>query len=240
MARLIFCYPDRVPRHYSEQGLSEDVAFEWERVVNALWRLPMRELDGRPAPRVVRLAADAAGAWAEWCRAHYAEQESAEFRGSLEGPWGKLEAYAGRLALVLHLMALASDPMRPETEEIPDLTRRTIEAAFRLVAYFKSHAVRVYAAIGGKNDDGGDDVQSLTRWIRRNSLAEFSESDITRNIRRFRDDRAAMADALVWMVTHNVIRRREAPEGTAGPGRKHTAVYDVNPRLLRAPQNCQN
>ena len=44
--------------------------------------------------------------------AHHAEQEADDFPDALEGPWGKLEAYAARLALILHLMDLASDPTR--------------------------------------------------------------------------------------------------------------------------------
>jgi hypothetical protein len=180
---------------------------------------------------------EAARAWSAWCQAHYAEQEADDFPDSLEGTWGKLEAYAARLALILHLMILASDPTRPAPDDPPELPMRTIEAAFRLVVYFKAHALRVYAAIAGKCDDGGDDVRTLVRWIRRNDLVEFSERDITRNLRRFRDDPAALTDALGWMTAHNIIRPREEPKATVRPGRKHTAIHDVNPRLKRAPQN---
>jgi hypothetical protein len=237
IARLLFAYPDRLARRYSEPGIPDDVAGEWERVVEALWSREMRDLGGKPAPRVVTMSPEAARAWLAWCQAHYAEQEADDFPESLEGPWGKLEAYAGRLALNLHLMVLASDPTRPAPNDPPDLPKRTIEAAFQLVAYFKAHALRVYAAIGGKCDDGGDDVRTLVRWIRRNDLAEFSERDITRTIRRFRDDPAALIDALSWMTRHNVIRPREEPKAPGKPGRKHTAIYEVNPRLKRAPQN---
>jgi hypothetical protein len=237
IARLLFAYPGRLARRYSEQGTPDDVAAEWERVVRALWARKMRELDGKPAPRVVKMTPEAAREWSAWCQAHYAEQEADDFPDSLEGPWGKLEAYAARLALILHLMVLASDPTRPAPDDPPALPMRTIEAAFRLVAYFKAHALRVHAAIGGKCDDGGDDVRALVRWIRRNDLAEFSERGITRNLRRFRDDPAALIDALEWMTTHNLIRPQEEPKATARPGRKHTAIYDVNPRLKRAPQN---
>ncbi len=239
IARLLFTYPDRVPRRYAEDGVPDDVADEWERVATALWSLDLRELDGKPAPRVVNMNPEAAAEWRAWCQAHYAEQEADEFRDSLEGPWGKREAYAGRLALILHLMNLMSDPTRPSSADLPELPKRTIEAAFRRVTYFKTQALRVYAAMGGKCDRGGDDVQSLVRWIRRNNLAEFAERDITRNLRRFRDDPAALEDALEWMANHNVIRPRERPEASPKGGRPHSAVYDVNPQLNGAPQNRQ-
>ncbi len=178
-----------------------------------------------------------------WCQAHYAEQEADDFPDSLEGPWGKLEAYAARLALILHLMTLASDPTRPAPDDLPELPKRTIEAAFRLVAYFKAHALRVYAAMGGKADDGGDDVRSLVRWIRRNGRTEFAERDITQNMRRFRDDPAALAAALGWMADRNIIRPQEKPAAGPKGGRPHSTVYDVSPRLkstakpLKTPEN---
>ncbi len=237
IARLLFAYPDRVTRRYAEDGVPDDVAAEWSGWQRRSGRSTMREVDGKPAPRVVRMDHEAAVEWRAWCQAHYAEQEADEFRDSLEGPWGKLEAYAGRLALILHLMTLMSDPTRPSSDDLPELPKRTIEAAFRLVAYFKAHALRVYAAMGGKCDRGGDDVQSLVRWIRRNNLAEFAEREITRNMRRFRDDPAALEDALGWMANHNIIRPRERPEASPKGGRPHSAVYDVNPQLNGAPQN---
>ncbi len=239
IARLLFAYPERVTRHYAEDGVPDDVATEWERVATALWSLEMREVGGKPTPRVVKMDHEAGEQWRAWCQAHYAEQEADDFRDSLEGPWGKLEAYAGRLALILHLMTLMSDPTRSLSDDPPDLPKRTIETAFRLVAYFKAHALRVYAAMGGKSDSGGDDVRSLVRWIRRNNLAEFAERDITRNMRRFRDDPAALEDALGWMACHNIVRPRERPEASPKGGRPHSAVYDVNPQLNRAPQKPQ-
>jgi hypothetical protein len=239
IARLLFAYPDRVKRRYADEGIPDDVANDWERVARGLWSLGMREVDGKPAPRVVRMDHEAEEEWRAWCQAHYAEQEADDFRDSLEGPWGKLEAYAARLALIHHLMNLMSDPTRPVSDDLPDLPKRILEDAFRLVAYFKSHALRVYAAMGRKADDGGDDVRSLVRWIRRNDLAEFAQRDITRNMRRFRYDPAATDDALDWMVSHNIIRPRQKQEAGPKGGRPHSAVYDVNPQLKGAPQKPQ-
>ena len=195
MARLLFSYPEPPGASYSEQGIPDDVAAEWERVALALWHRDMRVVDGKPTPWVVKMTPNAARAWFAWCQAHYAEQEADGFPDSLEGPWGKLEAYAARLGLTVHLMTLASDPTRP-ADDLPELPMRIIEAAFRLAEYFKAHARRVYAAIGGKGDDGGENVRALIRWIVRSDLAEFCDRDIGRNFDRFKDDPVALADAL--------------------------------------------
>ncbi len=234
MARLLFAFPDRQAKQYSEQGIPVDVADDWEHVALRLWRLEMRVVVGKPAPRVVKMTPEAARLWSAWCQAHYAEQEADDFPDSLEGPWGKLEAYAARLALILHLLDLASDPTRP-LDDLPELPERTIEAAFRLVAYFKAHARRVYAAIGRKCADGGEDVRALVRWIVRNDLADFSERDIARNFDRFKEDPATLTTALLWMASRNIIRPRE-PDATPKPGRKPSPHFDVNPTLRESPR----
>jgi hypothetical protein len=239
LARLLFAYPDRVQRRrYSEQGIPDDVAADWKHLILALWNRHMRDVDGKSVPHIVHMTPDAAAAWAAWCQAHYDEQETDDFPDHLEGPWGKLEAYAARLALVLHLLHLASDPTRRAPDDSPDLPKWIIADAARLVAYFKSHARRVHAAIGGKCADGGDDVRALVRWIFRNGLTEFSERDISRNFNRFKDDPGALADALGWMTSHNLVRPRQEHAATSKPGRKRSPCYEVNRALKSSPRFC--
>ena len=238
MARLLFAYPDPETHRYSDRGIPDAVAGEWERMARSLWDRATREKDGRAVPHVVKWNPKAAVAWAEWCNAHRAEQDADDFPDALEGPWGKLEAYAARLALVLHLMDLASDTTRNAPAEPPDLPRRIIDDAARLVAYFKTHARRVHAAIDGKLIDGGQNVRALVRWILRNELTGFSTRDIDRNFHRFRDDPATLSDALGWMTSHNLIRPRPDPEAPnpGKPGRKRALAFDVNPLLRTAPR----
>jgi hypothetical protein len=238
LARDLFCFPDRKIRRYSGEGISDDVAREWDRVCQSLWARYMRELNGRMVPHVVKKSPAAETAWVDWVNAHRAEQDADDFPEMMEGPWGKLEAYAGRLALNLHLMHLVSDPDRKPSEDLPELARRIIDDAAKLIVYHKSHATRVYAAIGGKVVSGGDDVRALVRWILRGELAEFSTRDIGMNFHRFRDDPADLDDALGWMTRHNLIRPRSDPEASRSgkPGRKRAQSYEVNPLLRTAPR----
>ncbi len=129
IARLLFAYPGRVARRYSERGIPDDVAAEWDRLASELWLRGMRELGGKLSPRVVTMTPQAFREWVGWCQTHYAEQDADDFLDSLEGPWGKLEAYTARLALIMHLMNLASDPTRPAADDPPELPKRTLEAA---------------------------------------------------------------------------------------------------------------
>jgi hypothetical protein len=211
------------------------VAEEWRNLAVRLWGRSMRDLEGEPAPHVVKMTLEARRAWAGWCQVHRDEQEADDFPDSLEGAWGKLEAYAARLALILHLMDLAADPTGPVDAEPPELPRRIIEGSARLVAYFKSHARRIRTATGGKADNGDENVRALLGWIGRNELAEFSERDIGKNFDRFKDDPAVLADSLEWMATRNLIRRRPGPDARK-PGRKLSPTYEANPALRKSPR----
>ena len=238
-ARLLFAYPERVARPYSEEGIPDEIAAGWREVARSLWARQMLGPGGGPEPHVVEMDPEARREWAGRCQDHRAEQESPDFPGSLEGPWGKLEAYAARLALILHLMDLAADPTAPRGTPPPELPRRIIRDAWRLVAYFKGHARRAYASMGGRAGAGSEDVRALLGWIGRNRLADFTTRDAKRNLGRFKDDDAAFADATDWLIGRNVIRRR--PEPQAGkPGRRPSPAYDVNPAYLNSPRNRQN
>jgi hypothetical protein len=234
--RLLFAFPERIPRCYSDEGIAEAVAENWDKLVQALWNVEPIDDEGKLIPRVVRLTTDASCEWSAWCQAHYVEQEQDGFPDSLAGPWGKLEAYVGRLALILHLMHLAADPTTPPPNELPALPVEIITDAARLVAYFKAHARRVYAAMARKSLAGGDDVKALIRWILRNDLERFSTRDIQRNFDRFQDDEAAVVDTLGWMMSHNLIRPHVENVAAGKPGRKRSPAYDVNPALRKSPR----
>ncbi|WP_169979481.1 DUF3987 domain-containing protein [Tautonia rosea] len=238
LARLLFAFPDPVPRRrYSERGIPEDVATDWANLIRSLWAREMRSVNGRDQAHVVGMTPEARKAWVALMNAHLAEHEADDFDDALEGCWGKLEAYAGRLALILHLTDLSSDPTRPAPADPPDLPEAVIDAAADLLVYFKSHARRTYAAMGGKAEQGGSDVRAIVRWVLRNDLARFSTRDIDRNIPRFHDNDAALADALDWLVRHNIIRPCSLPEGEQHRrGRKPGPAFDVNPAIHASPR----
>jgi hypothetical protein len=218
LGRVLFSYPGRVPRRYSEEGVPRAVAGAWQALVEALWALPMPGRDDKPTPRVVRLDPDAKRAWAAWCQAHYDEQAADDFPESLEAPWGKLEGYLPRLALILHLMHLAAVPVRSSADDLPALPRGVIDDAARLVGYFKSHARRVYAEMGGMAD-GGEAVRALVKWVRRGRRERFSERDVTHGVPRFRDDPTTLEAALKWMVDRHMIRPCPGPDPGSAPDR---------------------
>jgi hypothetical protein len=82
------------------------------------------------------------------------------FPASLKGVYGKLEAYIGRLCLVL-AMARAVEEKAPEQVE-----PRDVVAAVALIDYFKQMARRVYAAVRNANPFDGL-AEDLARFLER-------------------------------------------------------------------------
>ena len=195
-ARLLIAYPDRKKAVYSEEGIPDDVRKDFAALLERLHARPMMESEGKPIPHVVRIAHDAREMRVEWHNLHHEEIESPDFLAGLDGAWGKFEAYVYRLALILHLLDLASDPTAAIEGDLPDLPAVTLGKTFRLVGYFKSHARRVHVGIDGRTAHGGEDVQALLWWIIRNRKNQFSVRDIGNNFDRFKDAHANLEDAL--------------------------------------------
>ena len=147
------------------------------RMALALWRRTMRDAGRQAVPHVVTMTPEAAREWSAWCQAHYAEQEADDFPDSLEGPWGKLEAYAARLALILHLMHLASDPTRPapgtSRPTCPAGSSRTRPASWPTSRPMPGASMPRWA---GRPTTAGTTFAPLVRWILRNELESDSPS----------------------------------------------------------------
>uniref|UniRef100_UPI0013E9CEDE DUF3987 domain-containing protein n=1 Tax=Paludisphaera soli TaxID=2712865 RepID=UPI0013E9CEDE len=226
--RFLFCCPDPfdLPEEEDEDGVSEAASAYWSAMVRRLWDRPM---DGEN-PHVARLTPDARKARKRLRKAHAREVNDPGFNPSLEAAWGKLSAYADRLALVLALIEHAGDPTA-DPLAVPDIAERHVENAWRLAAYFKSHARRVHA---GSDPTGAGphaaEVNAIVEWLRDGRRETFTERDV----RRARP--WITAESLVKALTHlaktNAIRAQEPPQSPAGPGRPSSPAYSVNPDLL--------
>ena len=59
VSRLLFAFPERLARTYSEEGIPPSTAAGWEALALTLWDRPMRYPDGKPVPHVVKMTSDA-------------------------------------------------------------------------------------------------------------------------------------------------------------------------------------
>ena len=237
--RFLMVYPDPRPvPEWSEVGLPPETAGDWAEVIMRLWQRPMRIHEGKPAPVVAHLNPAGKAAWKAGYNAHVREVNADDFPTSLRGPWGKFREYAGRLALILALLRHAADPTA-DPVEVPDVGGRDVADAWRLVVCFKGHTLRVAEAMR-RREGLGEDARGILRWVKRNGLELFPQSDLTRNFPRFRDEPESLEAALKKLSEANVIRPRpERPSPPGKRGRKPHPSFHVNP-ALHASENCDN
>jgi hypothetical protein len=175
--RILFAYPRPVTgRRWDWEGIRPETRKLWGDAVEALYGLEMdRDEFGDPVPRVLELAPEACRAWEVWYNGHLAETEAPGFPDQLVGPWSKLVAYAVRLALIVHLLRTACG------EPLPDeVDADSLERAFRLVAYFTSHARAVYDHLQRPTRKQGR-LQKALAWIRAHDKSELQPIDLARS-----------------------------------------------------------
>jgi hypothetical protein len=236
--RFLLVYPDPRPvAGWSERGVAEETADEWAALVARLWARPMNAKDGRSVPHVLQFTPEAKALWRVRYDAHAAEMNALDFPPSLRGPWGKLREYAGRLTLTLACMEHAADPTA-DPAEVPTVDSRIVRNAWRLVAYFKTHTIRVHAAITqGTGVGGGDVVQAIVGWLREGLRSSFTVRDLKQARRWIHDDE--LDKALSYLGRRNAIRPRGGAEESSKRGRPASPIYDVHPALLGS-QNTRN
>ncbi len=142
--RILFAYPDPAPRPYwTETGIPEEETAEWAGIVRRLRERSMTASDGRYHPQVVGFTPDARSAWVAWYNSHADEVNDPNYDRADLAIEGKLCDFAGRFALILHLLDLASDPTRGEVGPIASVPQVAVEGAVALWDYFRATHRRV-------------------------------------------------------------------------------------------------
>jgi hypothetical protein len=132
--RILFSFPDPVRLRWTESTVGDGAL---EGYIDLYQRLAALQPQLDDQPLIVRFTPSGRSAFAGWAQRHYRELD--EVSDILRGPWAKLEAYAARLALILHELRFVSG--QAASEDVDDVS---VGSAAQLVSYFKSHAVRVY------------------------------------------------------------------------------------------------
>lgn len=141
LARLLLSYPPRQPKRWTEAEMDFDLKDQIGAVFDALYELPADTDDyGDSTPRYVDLLPAAKQAWIDFVNEHGEEQIS--LIGDEAAAWSKLEGYAARFSLVLHLVRVAAnDPTLIDPERIDEMS---IKAGVRLSRWFAAEALRIY------------------------------------------------------------------------------------------------
>lgn len=185
-ARFLLAYPQRTQRKFTFDAVRPDDRGAVRKVFAELLVL---QCSAHPEPLPVRLGREAKEAWLGWIEAHNREISSIPDSSTCLPAWAKMESQALRLMLIIHMVRQAESGLASQ-----EVDARTVEMAAKLIQYFKSHSLRVYAkAVGvsaglGRNGSrSGQTVapradeaveERVINWIRRRGNRGVQPRDI--------------------------------------------------------------
>lgn len=210
-ARLLLTCPPRKPKRWTEADVDPNAEAELARLVDRLYDLQPRVDDddeGDPRPVILGLTPGAKAAWKEYYN-HHAEEQTA-LSGDLAAAWSKLEEYAARLALVIHLVQRAADDADLESPDAVDAD--SMKAGIELAQWFKAEARRVYALLS--ESDNGREQRRLAEWIERKG-GSVTAREVQQGHRQYRTAQDAEA-ALEELAKAGYGQWRDAPPGQKG------------------------
>ncbi len=211
-ARVLYAMPPRKPKRWTEADVDAATEAAVAAVFDRLYALtPETDDDGDERPQVVTLADDGKTAWVRFYNEHATEQT--ELSGDLSAVWSKLEGYAARLALVVHLTRWAADDATLRDPARVD--EASITAGVVLARWFGDEARRVYAILS--ESDADRETRRLVEWIER-QRGSVTARDLTRGPREYRRDPDGAAKALGELVESGV-GRWEVDDHAGGRGR---------------------
>lgn len=203
-ARLLFASPPRRPKRWTEDDVSEDIELALSAVFEQLYSLKADINDsGDLVPRLLHLTLSAKRVWVSFVNEHGAEQ--ADRVGEEAAAWSKLEGYAARFALVIHLTRVAAGDGTIKDHDTID--EASVGAGVNLVRWFAHEAERVYALLAGEDQDR--EQAQLLEWVDGRG-GEITPAQVARGVRRFRGKIASARDTLDQLV-HSGHGRWEHP-----------------------------
>jgi hypothetical protein len=195
---------------WSEAIVDEALDSSLADVFDRLYGLSMTVHDGELAPVPLNLSADAKRAWVAFYNEH--AQEQLELTGDLAAAWSKLEGYAARLALVVHLTRWAAG-LAQIGEPPGDVDAESVEAGIALSRWFGNEAQRVYAALS-ESDEEREQRELVELMQRKGGCATVRE--LMRSSRRYRASADEAEAALEDLVKARLATRENTGSGSAG------------------------
>ncbi len=209
LARLLLACPPRLPNRWTEAEVPASTEMAVSAIFDRLYGLePEYDDDGNFNARIVTLTSGGKTAWIEFYNSHAREQ--AKLTGDLAAAWSKLEGYAARFALIVHLVRWAADDPTLTTPNAVD--RTSIAAGITLSRWFGREAKRVYSLLAETDEDR--DRRRLVELIDRKGGA-VTPRDLMRSSRSFAT--AANAEAALDELANVCLGNWEhAPPGPSG------------------------
>jgi hypothetical protein len=228
MDRILFSYPIEPPASGETWGcIPEECEEAWRDCLMRLWALEMVDDPTRGLrPRFVRLTACGRAAWKKFTDALADKRNDNSTSGCIKSALGKMNSYGARLALIVHYLRLVSGEVENE-----DVDGESMERAAKLVSYFVGHLRRVHAEMDA--DPRIAAARKLLKWINAQDSRQFTRRDAHRALRGTIKKVEDIDPLLSLLEKHGYIRP-QLDNRDAGPGRRASQVYEVNPDARRA------
>lgn len=222
--RFLWAWPDRIPlfrihREPIDDGPAREAFARLARLTNG------SDGFGNPEPKRLRLTNDALLVLEEF--GQDAAARGQDYVGPLAGSLGKARGHALRLANVIAHLIWAADPGAPELEEVDG--KSMFSAVSIMKDYFIPTAERVFRDAAAPQLDRA--AMRLARFLRANSVAEFTFRDLRRRMSGELREIPALEAACAELEEAGCIRLRPSPR-IRSRGRP-SKVYDVHPALSR-------
>jgi hypothetical protein len=224
LARILLANPPRRRKRWTDNDVSAEQAKNYEHLLRTLLDLRLQDEDKRE-PHYLVLEDSAKKTWIDWYN-HWADRQ---FNSQAEqaAVLAKLEGYAARLALIHHVVTLASE----DCKVLHPISNRSLEAGIKLARWFADEAIRVYQILRLTTDE--QDQRELVEWIE-----SLGDSTTARNLCRSWHGRYPAIDdaesALNDLVNAG-LGEWEVEE--AGPqGGRPTSVFHLC--ADETPENC--
>jgi len=209
-ARLLLTCPPRTPKAWTEADVDPAMEAAVVKVFDRLFeKAPETDDDGTERPSVLPLATCGKAAWVEFFNTHADEQ--ADLSGDMAAAWSKLEGYAARLALVVHLTRWAADDATLQDPERVD--EASVVAGVVLTRWFGHEARRVYGILS--ESDEARESRRLAEWIERKG-GTVTPRDLTHGLREYRGKPEEAERGLMALVADGVGRWVHDAHGPKG------------------------
>jgi hypothetical protein len=183
--RFLMTCPPRRPKSWTDADIDPSIEAAYSELIERLFELqPEYDDEGEQRPKVIRCAPEALGAFIDYYNAH--NQEQADLDGDLSFAWSKLEEYAARLALIIHLARWAAADSTLANPDLVDLV--SMQAGIKLATWFKHETRRVYNLLSETDEDR--DLRKLYDWIAGRG-GRVTERDVQMGCRWLRQPGAA-------------------------------------------------
>lgn len=196
-ARLLMAMPPRKPKQWTENDVSDETCERMQFLFDDLVSLGMgTDENGKPCPIDLKFDSKAHDLWTRFYNEHALEQ--VKLNDDVAAVWSKLEGYAARLALLMHLIRYAAnDPKLVDSDKIDE---QSLTAAIELSRWFGEETSRIYVEIGGRTESLEEQERRKLLRIIRNHPGGITARELMRHCQRLRKDVQLAEEALEELV----------------------------------------